>query len=220
MSKTKWKLFAITAAIVMLLTTACTLVPIDPDLGDGPAGSAVAQAVDVESYLDDYWEPYILPEIQERRVDLAHLIQAANVNGWAYVGEIYGDIRGDIGASYTFIVYGTAVVTETNTESRNGFIVLDIDGQDSYEVRVSIGPALSGTALRDSITFIDFNHFVNQVDFARLATELNSIGNQNARQSTGDIYSLDGKTIVFTGALTAPNGSDEISVMPIFLEVN
>jgi predicted lipoprotein len=206
------------AILMVLMTAACVIVPIDPDAGDGPAGSAVAQAVDVVSYLEEYWEPYILPEIYERRVDLSYLIDVANSEGWEFAGEEYGDIRGDIGASYTFIVYGTAVVQETNTESRNGFIIVQFEDQDSYEIRISIGPALSGSAIRDAIQFIDFNHFVNQVDFAKLATELNRIGNERALGSA-DIFFLDGKTIEFTGAFSAPNGGNEISIMPIFLEV-
>ena len=211
-------LIILPVALMILLAASCTIVPIDPDAENGAAGSAVLQARDVETYLDDYWEPYMLPEIHERRVDLATLIQVASANGWDYAGEMHGEIRGDIGASYTFIVYCTAVVKETNTESRNGFIVVEVGDQDSYEVRVSIGPALSGTAIRDSIRFVDFNQFVNQVDFARLATELNSRGNENALRSA-DIFSLDGMTIEFTGSFTAPNGSDVLSVMPIFLEV-
>ena len=206
------------STVVTLVTAACVIVPIDPDAGEGPAGSAVAQAVDVESYLDDYWESYILPEINERRVNLASLIEAADSNGWDSVGEEYGDIRGDIGASYTFIAHSTAVVVETNTESRNGYIIVELEGQDSYEIRISIGPALSGTAIRDSIKFVDFNQFVNQVDFAKLATELNRIGNERALENA-DIFALDGKTIEFTGSFFAPNGNDEISIMPIFLEV-
>ena len=211
-------LILLLAILVFPLAASCTIVPIDPEAGDGPAGSAVAQAVDVEGYLEEYWEAYILPEINERRVDLASLIQTAESEGWDQAGEEYGEIRGDIGASYTFLVHGTAVVLETNTESRNGFIVIGVEGQESYEVRVSIGPALSGTAIRDSIKFIDFNQFVNQVDFARLATELNRIGNERAL-ANADIFALDGQTIEFTGAFFAPNGSDEISIMPIFLEV-
>jgi len=212
-------LFVLLGITLILMVTACTIVPIDPDAGDGPAGSAVAQAVDVESYLDENWEPYILPEINDRRVDITTIIQTANAGNWDDAGEAYGEIRGDIGASYTFIAYGTAIVRETNTESRNGFIVVEIEGQESYEIRISIGPALSGTAIRDAIRFIDFNHFVNQVDFASLATELNRLGNERALQNA-DIFSIDGETIEFTGAFVAPNGDDVISIMPIFLEVN
>jgi len=211
-------ILAFSTVIIMLMLTSCTIVPIDPDAGPGAAGSAVLRARDVYEYLEEYWESDIYPEIQERRVQLSTIIQEADANGWDHVGEMYGEIRGDVGASYTFITFSTAVVVETNTESRNGFIVVEIDGQNEYEIRVSIGPALSGTAIRDSLRFVDFNQFVNQVDFARLATELNSRGNQRALDNA-DLFELDGKTIEFTGAFVAPSGNDIISIMPIFLEV-
>lgn len=206
-------------AIACLLVTACTIVPIDPETGDAVVGSAVQQARDVESYLEEYWESVLVPEINERRVDLAHLIETANASDWESAGETYGEIRGDIGASYNFIVHGTAVVKETNTESRNGFIVVELEGQDSFEVRILIGPALSGSSIRDSLRFVDFNQFVNQVDFANLARELNRLGNENAEQNL-DLFSLDGQTITFTGAFTDPGNSDVISIMPIFMEVS
>jgi len=202
---------------VCLLATACVIVPIDPEAGDGAAGSAVLQARDVESYLEDYWEPYLLPEIYERRVDLVTLFREADASGWEHVGETYGEIRG-VGASYNFIVYGTAVVRETNTESRNGFIVVEFEGLNSYEIQIAIGPALTGSAIRDSLRFVDFNQFVNQVDFANLARELNRLGNENAQENI-DLFSLDGKSIEFTGAFTEPGAGNVISIMPIFMEV-
>jgi len=205
-------------AILVVLMTSCVMVPIDRDVDSGTVGSAVIRARDVNEYLEDYWEQYIVPEINDRRVSLETLIQTAQSNGWDYAGGVYGEIRGEIGASYTFIVYGTVVVRETNTESRNGFIIVETENHGAYEIRISIGPALSGAAIRDSLRFVDFNQFVNQVDFARLATELNNRGNQRALENA-DIFALDGKTIEFTGAFVAPGDSDVISIMPIFLEV-
>jgi len=204
--------------MMVLVTVACTIVPIDPVGETDVAGSAVIRARDVDEYLDDYWEQYIVPEIYERRVDIETLIETVGSNGWEHAGGTYGEIRGEIGASYTFIVYGTAVVLETNTESRNGFIVVELENQDSYEIRISIGPALSGSAIRDSLRFVDFNQFVNQVDFARLATEMNNRGNQRALENA-DIFNLDGQTIEFTGAFVEPGGEGVILIMPIFMGV-
>jgi len=212
------RLIVISFSIALLLATAsCTLVPIDPDASPGAAGSSVLRARNVDEYLDEYWEDDILPEIMDRRVDLGTLLAAVQSGGWDHAGQSYGEIRGDIGASYTFIIYDTATVVETNTQSRNGFIVVQIDGYDEYEIRLSIGPALTGSAIRDSLRFVDFNQFVNQVDFARLATELNTRGNERAMENT-DIFALDGKTIEFTGAFVAPEANNIISIMPIFLE--
>jgi predicted lipoprotein len=159
-----------------------------------------------------------LPEIYYRRIDIAALISEASAFGWESAGETYGEIRGDIGASYNFITYGTVFVREVNTESRNGFLVVEVEGlQTDYEVRISIGPAFSGSAIRDSIRFIEFTHFVNQVDFARLSSELNRFGNENIHRSV-DVLGLAGQTIEFTGSFAEPAGDDVISIMPLFME--
>jgi len=207
------------AVLACLLAASCTVVRIDEDAAGNRRDviSAGERAVDAAEYLEEYMEPYILPEINERKVDLSAVLEAAK-SGWDNAGEAYGEIKGDIGAKYNFIVHDTAVVKEINTESRNGFMIVEpVDAKVDYTIKISIGPVFRGTAIRDSIRFIDFNHFVNQMDFAELANELNRFGNNNVTQSV-DVMALEGKTIEFTGSFTQPD-DNEISIMPIFMEV-
>ena len=203
---------------IVLLSVACVIVPIDPDSGEKRnVISAGERAVDLEEYLSDYLESIILPEIEERKTDLSTLLSAAE-NGWESAGETYGVRKGDIGAIYNFIVHETVTVLEVNTESRAGYIIVEYDGMPAnYVIKIAIGPVLRGTSIRDSIKFIDFNQFVNQMDFAGLASELNKIGNENVLRSI-DIDSLTGKTIEFTGSFGEPEES-EIFITPIFMEV-
>ena len=44
-------------------------------------------------------------------------------------------------------------------------------------VRVQIGPAMRGTALRDALDFVDFNAFKNQIDFAQFGKSFNTYAN-------------------------------------------
>jgi len=207
------------AIAACLMTASCTVVRIDAEeeSGRGNVISAGERAVDADEYLAQHLESDFLPEINEHKVDLATLLEATQ-NGWESAGETYGVKKGDIGAKYNFIVHDTAVVKEINTESRNGFMIVEPVGvQTGYTVKISIGPVLRGTAIRDSLRFVDFNHFVNQMDFAELANVFNRFGNENVTQSV-DVMSLEGKAIEFTGSFTEPDG-DEISIMPIFMEV-
>lgn len=211
-------LFLITANC--MLAASCTVVKIDSEAESGAKKiiSSGEKAVDVGSYIDQNWESAILPEINERGCGLVTLFNEAN-GGWDKAGEAYGVIKGDIGAKYNFIVHDTAVVKEINTESKAGFIVVQIDGQEAgYTVKIATGPVLKGTAIRDSLKCVDFNQFVNQMDYAKLANELNRIGNENVTQSV-DIMELNGKTIEFTGCFTQPDSGSEILIMPIFMEV-
>jgi predicted lipoprotein len=204
---------------ICFLTTSCVFVPIDPDAksGKGNVISSGEKAVDLEAYLNDYLEPAIIPEINERRTDLSSLLDSA-ANGWDAAGEAFGVRKGEIGAKYNFIVHDTVTVLEVNTESKAGFILVKCDNlQTNFTIKITTGPVLRGTAIRDSLKCVDFNQFVNQMDYAGLANELNKYGNQNVLKNI-DIAALAGKTIDFTGSFTQPE-ADEISIMPIFMEI-
>jgi predicted lipoprotein len=204
--------------IACLLFTSCTIVPIDPDAGERrDVISAGERAVDMDEYMATYLDSVIIPEIEERRVSFSQLLDAAQ-NSWNDAGELFGEKKGTIGAIYNFIVHDTGVVKEVNTESRNGFIIIELENyQTNYEIRISIGPVLRGTAIRDSIKFVDFNQFVNQMDFAELANTFNRLGNENVLENV-NIENLLGQTIEFTGSFGEPD-DNEISIMPIFMEV-
>jgi len=206
-------------ASLCVLAASCVFVPIDPDKesGRGNVISSGEKAVDLAAYLEDYLESAILPEIQERRVDLSTLLGVA-AGGWEAAGGAHGVRKGEIGSKYNFIVNDTVTVLEVNTESRAGFIRVECeDLLTDYTISIMIGPVLRGTAIRDSLGCVDFNQFVNQMDFAGLANELNRIGNENSLQNV-DVESLTGKTIEFTGSFTQPEGN-EIQIMPFFMEV-
>jgi predicted lipoprotein len=193
-------------------------VPINPEKGNGKVNviSSGEKAVDLAAYLEDYLESAILPEIEERRIDLSTLIATA-ANGWEPAGVAYGVRKGEIGAKYNFIVHDTVTVLEVNTKSRAGFMLVECeDLQTDFTIAITIGPVLRGTAIRDSLICVDFNQFVNQMDFAGLANELNKIGNENMLQNV-DVDALVGKTIEFTGSFTQPEGN-EIQIMPFFME--
>ena len=53
-------------------------------------------------------------------------------------------------------------------------IDVDVDGDGKADLRVQIGPAIRGTALRDALDFVDFNAFTNQIDFAQFGKAFNT----------------------------------------------
>jgi predicted lipoprotein len=60
-----------------------------------------------------------------------------------------------------------------NTESRAGTVDVDADGDGKADAQVQIGPVMRGTALRDSLDFVSFNQFTNQIDFAQFGKAFN-----------------------------------------------
>ncbi len=208
--------------LIALIFTSCklyTIVPIEE--GDGNKVSTISsgeKAVDVKKYIEEKWDAVFVPEINDRRQKLSDILLEVNKSNWEAVYE-KGLKKGDIGAKYNFIVTDTALVKEVNTESRSGYIVITLDGVSTdYTIKLAIGPVLKGTAIRDSLKNINFNEFVNQMDYASLANELNKKANQDCIGSM-DVATLNGKTIEFTGSFTEPQNTKEIFIMPIFMGV-
>ena len=81
-------------------------------------------------------------------------------------------------------------IVAANTQSRAATIDVDVDGDGKADARVQIGPAMRGTALRDSLDFVQFNEFTNQIDFAQFGKAFNAYADktvlvQTAARSAG-----------------------------------
>ncbi|CNF19362.1 DUF2291 family protein [Yersinia similis] len=63
----------------------------------------------------------------------------------------------------------TGKVVAVETEGREGVIRLAIDGDEQV---LQLGPIVKGNAIRDASTFIRFDDFKNQVQYAQLAKAL------------------------------------------------
>jgi predicted lipoprotein len=126
-------------------------------------------------------------------------------------GKQFGHREGS--SPYSFATTGEGVAGET----KSGLMRVRVPGvPKSTTVSLQVGPAINGTAIRDAAGFINFNQFVNQVDFADAATALNS--QVKAKVLKGiDPNSLKGKTVSFTGAFTAL-GPTVVTITPVKLE--
>ena len=83
-------------------------------------------------------------------------------------------------------------------------------------MRLQVGPVLRGTAIRDALPTVSFDQFVNQIQYAEVATTL------NARVEAEVLESLDRETLVgrrvrFAGATTLVSDGP-LTVTPVRLE--
>jgi predicted lipoprotein len=83
---------------------------------------------------------------------------------------------------------------------------------------MQIGPVIKDTAIRDSLDFLSFTDFTNQIEFARLSNSFNKVVNRDVTSKL-DRENLMGKRITFWGAFTQLQDSDLIRVTPVLLEV-
>ena len=191
-----------------------TVVPIDQAKIEQPQGSASNKGFDKVAYVDGIWESKVLPTVQKNALDFSQLYTELKQNQDA-ASQKYGN---KVGGPYNFLTKFEGKVLSADTSSRVGVIKVETQTTTGPVVlTVQVGPVLQGTALRDALGFIAFNDFVNQLQFADVADELNTRALQNALSDT-DPTTLVNKTVDITGAFTLDN-IDDLVVTPVYMAV-
>jgi predicted lipoprotein len=193
----------------------CTIVKNDTNQ-KGEEGNAYAFSIgtiDPKQYANDIWESMIIPRIEAMAVDLGEL--AAGLESDEAGASLKFGYRLSDRNFYNFAVKGTVKLLSIDTSSASGSVALDFFPFDGKEdCRLRIGPVLQGYALRDIQSDISPNSFVNQVDWARLATELNNKVKETVLANV-DFSTMIGKEAELLGAFTYEGSGTGIAVTPI-----
>lgn len=193
-----------------LLLSGCTLATIRSLEEDEEAKLGFSP----ENYVASIWDDQFMPTITENAVEIGELLEGLSTDEEGTTEE-YGN-RTSNGA-YSFMVSGEAQILELDRSSRVGLALMDLPPYDGeVDIYLAIGPVLRGNALRDSVGFIAFNDFTNQVEFAQVSTALKDYIAASVIDQT-DLDALIGQTVRFLGAFTYDD-PDEIVVMPVSLE--
>jgi len=177
---------------------------------DDVAAENAAREFNPVAFVDENFDSVIVPHIEEEAIDLATLL--ADLEAGAEESE-FGNTSG-ASSAYAFPVTFTAVAGELNAP----ILPVTVDGvSKDTTVQIQVGPAVSGTALRDVTGTVDFNDFANQLDYQNAAGELNNRVKTEVLEQF-DAAAAQGKTIVVTGAFLRVNPS-LVSVVPISIEV-
>lgn len=136
--------------------------------------------------------PKIQAAIEAKAVDAATLAAAIAKDPTA-AGSKYG-LPGDIGTEYTVKFTGVA------GKSTYGIYTFNIpNAPANLIVRVQMGPAINGTAVRDATGQIAFSQFTNQIDYQNAGSALNNEIKQHVLANI-DTKTLTGKTVSIVGA--------------------
>jgi predicted lipoprotein len=206
------------AAIILLLAspllTSCRLWTIRPLESKEQKPAAASQQFNADAYVDSIWQSKVAPAMLEQAVDLPTVLAALDADVEAAKKQ-YG--RGDPGGATHFIVKGAGRVSRVESRSQNRSISLILPNyQGKADVAIQVGPVFRGTALRDAVGFIQFNQFVNQLQFADVGARLND------RVATAvvkdfDLATAQGKQVSFCGAFTLGDRAN-IIITPVKLE--
>jgi predicted lipoprotein len=205
--------------LVVWAAAGCTLAtirPLDPTTGKAIIGNE-DQQFNAARLVTGFWDTQVVPTLQSNAQDFDTVVAALKENQRA-ASEEYGRREGQ--QPYSFMVTGTGTVLEVNTESRAGVALVDTNGDGTADVKLAIGPVIRGTALRDSMPFIQFNQFTNQMEYASVSNEMHILLNERVLGTLGDLKAaLEGKNVTFYGAFTLGDLNDVI-VTPGILTVN
>jgi predicted lipoprotein len=196
----------ISAVVVVAgVLVSCKLATVRPlpssgakDETNAPRGAGGAAAFDAPAYVESVWVSRVLPTVEREAADCAGLVASLRVDR---DGTLRRQGRGPRGPAY-FLVKGEGTVVSVDRSSRVGLAGLDLGAADGRaEVWLQVGPVIQGMALRDSVGFIRFDQFLNQVEYAEAGNALNQrvldavLGGFGAEPAKGEVVS-------FAGALT------------------
>jgi predicted lipoprotein len=212
MKSTKWLPILLAVAILAGLS-GCKIVS-NKDLAADTASSA--DNFDAKAYVGKIWSAKVVPAFAQA-IDLDMLLPEVARDPEA-AGKAHGH-GGGAGNPWSYEVKGRGKVASVDTSSRRGLVTVDLDGTTPpAKVVLQIGPVVFGSALRDSLPFIQFGDFVNQIQFAQVSRALNDAAVAELHKAV-DPKTLAGKTVDFAGGATIDSTSGPITVTPVTLKV-
>jgi len=216
------------AQIILILCilsfSSCTIVPDDKTAGEkGEKGEKldiyfVSDDFQPDEYAQKIWKDKVVPFFMEKSLPIETILPVFQMDQQA-AGKKFGYREKAEGSPWNFKVKGSGVILAVNTASRASTIDIDLDPGDGIpDLAVQIGPVLKDSAIRDSLEFISFTDFTNQLEFARLSNALNKIVNKEVIGKL-DRENLLGKKVSFWGAFTQLQDSERIRLTPVSIKV-
>lgn len=208
-------IFVSVVALVALSNLAGCKIRPTPTEEDKAA--AAAEAFNPDKMVEEMWVPKVLPYLNSKAGTFQEVsaLAASDANA---AGEKYGNPRKQANSPWTYVARAEGTIVASNTQSRAATVDVDVDGDGKADVRAQIGPALRGTALRDSLDFVDFNSFKNQIDFAQFGKSFNTYANNNVLSNLPR-EELDGKIAKLLGAYVPGSGPDLPLMTPAQAEI-
>jgi len=163
------------------------------------------------------WDEKVIPFLDKRAGTFQEVSSLATSDLNAAAAK-YGHKEKDGTAPWTFAAKVSGTIVKAETKSRAAYLETDVDGDGKGDVRIQIGPVIKGTAIRDSLDFVNFNEFKNQIQWAEFGKAFNThvIGltlDKLPREG------LEGKKIEALGAYPLPSSGQPALFTPATITI-
>jgi predicted lipoprotein len=196
---------------------ACKLVKHDPQTSRNARDTYASAGYDPNAMVASMWSSKILPNVEKRATDYATLRDAIAVDADA-AGRKYGYRGKDDSAPWNFPTKLHGTIVEVDTQSSQGTIGVDVSGSGKPDVLVDIGPTVLGTTLRDTLDFVSFESFRNQIEYAQFGTALNSYAATHVMKPLAR-DALKGKQVDVTGAFSYDSSAEQPEIVPLAVTI-
>ena len=204
----------ITAAMLVgaLALGGCKLVKTEDEQKEAAAG-----AFNPDRMVADIWDAKVIPFLDERAGPVQDVV-ALSASNLDEAAAKYGHKEKQGSAPWTFAAKVDGVIVAEETKSRAAYVDVDVNADGKADVRVSIGPAIRGTAIRDSLKFVNFNEFKNQIEWAQFGKSFNTHSNKTLLEKLPRA-DLVGKKLTATGAYPLPAKGQLPQLVPVKITV-
>jgi predicted lipoprotein len=200
-----------------LALAGCKFVPTAEKQKSASQNTAQGQDRGFDAKVAEMWETKVLPYAAAKAGGFAE-VQAALAGDAETAGAKYG-YREKAGSSpWTVLAKIEAPVIAANTESRAAYLDADSDADGKPDLRIQIGPVFRGTAIRDSLDFVNFNEFTNQIDFAQFGKAFNTHVDKTVTSGL-DRSGVVGKTVKALVAYPVARPGEVPLAVPLTIEL-
>ena len=163
------------------------------------------------------WDSKVIPFLEMRAGPFQDVSALAKSDLDAAAAK-YGHKEKEGSAPWTFAAKVSGTIIKAETASRAGYLDTDVDGDGKADVRIQIGPVIRGTAIRDSLDFVNFNEFKNQIQWAEFGKAFNThVNGLTLEKLPRD--GLEGKKVEALGAYPLPSSGQPALLTPAIITI-
>jgi len=206
------RFFGVLSVVAASLAVGGCKIVATPARKAGGADEGNGGGFDPDAMVNAMWDAKVMPYLAAKAGALPDVTALVGSNP-DEAGRKYGYRAKEGSEPWTFVVNIDGRIVSAETTSRAATISVDTKGDGKIAAVVQIGPAMRGTALRDSLDFVSFNDFKNQIDYAQFGKAFNQrVAKTILAQLPRD--SLVGRNVKILGAFTLESGDRPPLVAP------